>query len=80
MRLETTIHDPPGQRLDSHSVVLGEDGVKLFPLSLRYIWPSEMDLMARIAGLTLRDRWGGWRREAFTAASGLTVSVYVPVG
>ena len=42
----------------------------------RYLWPSELDLMARLAGMALRERWGGWRREPFGADSGLHVSVY----
>jgi SAM-dependent methyltransferase len=42
----------------------------------RYVWPSELDLMARIAGLTLEDRWSGWRREPFTADSRKHVSVW----
>ena len=48
--------------------------------ALRYAWPSELDLMARLAGLRLRDRWGGWRREPFDADSGLHVSVYEHAG
>ena len=47
---------------------------------VRYAWPSELDLMARLAGLRLRERWGGWRREPFDAASGLHVSVYEHAG
>jgi hypothetical protein len=50
--------------------------VRLNPIVTRYAWPSELDLMARIAGLRLKDRWGGWGREPFTAASRLHVSVY----
>ena len=42
----------------------------------RYAWPSELDLMARLAGLRLRDRWGGWRRKPFTADSTTHVSVW----
>jgi hypothetical protein len=42
----------------------------------RYVWPAELDLMARIAGLRLRERWGGWRREAFTRLSTQHVSVW----
>jgi len=42
----------------------------------RYVWPSELDLMARLAGLRLRHRWGGWTREPFTADSTLCVSVW----
>ena len=42
----------------------------------RYVWPSELDLMARLAGLRLRDRWAGWRREPFTSASTSQVAVF----
>lgn len=42
----------------------------------RYVWPSELDLMARIAGMTLRDRFGGWEREPFTSDSTKHVSVW----
>jgi SAM-dependent methyltransferase len=42
----------------------------------RYVWPAELDLMAQIAGLTLRERWGGWNREPFTADSTNQVVVY----
>jgi len=50
--------------------------VRAFPVNFRYAWPAELDLMARIAGLTLRDRWAGWQREPFTALSGSHVSIY----
>ena len=42
----------------------------------RYVWPAELDLMARIAGLTPRERWGGWRREPFTRDSTQHVSIW----
>jgi hypothetical protein len=45
-------------------------------VQVRYAWPSELDLMARLAGLQLRHRWAGWQQEPFTAASGSHVSVY----
>jgi hypothetical protein len=51
-------------------------GFRLIPGVLRYAWPPELDLMARLAGLRLRERWGGWRRQPFTAASTMHVSVY----
>jgi hypothetical protein len=50
----------------------------LVPGVLRYAWPVELDLMARLAGLRLRERWGGWRREPFTADCPTRVSVYEP--
>jgi SAM-dependent methyltransferase len=69
-------HDPVEQRIDSQHVVISEDGTRLYPVSIRYAFPSELDLMARLAGLELRERWGGWTREPFTADSGRHVSVY----
>jgi hypothetical protein len=39
----------------------------LLPIVTRYVWPSEMDLMARLAGLQLKERWGGWNREPLTS-------------
>lgn len=76
VRYEMSRHDPVRQQVESRHVVLSESGVELFPLKIRYAWPAELDLMARIAGLRLRERWGSWRREPFTAASGQHVSVY----
>ena len=74
--LAATRHDAVSQTLVSQYVVLGEGGIQLYPARLRYAWPSELDLMAQLAGLRLRNRWAGWRREPFTAASGSHVSVY----
>ena len=74
--LEATQHDRNGQRLDSQLVVLSTGATRLYPLQLRYVWPSELDLMARIAGLRLRERWSGWDKERFTAISPQHVSVY----
>jgi SAM-dependent methyltransferase len=76
--LETTRHDPVEQRIDSAHVVIADAGAKVYPVSIRYAFPSELDLMARLAGLELVDRWGGWRREPFTADSPRHVSVYAP--
>jgi hypothetical protein len=74
--LDVGRHDPVAQRLDETHVHLTRDGVRLYPIVTRYAWPSELDLMARIAGLGLKERWGGWGREPFTSASPLHVSVY----
>jgi hypothetical protein len=76
VRLDVGRHDPVTQTLDESHVVLTRAGVRLYPIVARYAWPSELDLMARIAGLRLRERWGGWQGEPFTAASRLHVSVY----
>lgn len=67
--------DPVTQRLDESHVSLSREGVHLNPIVTRYAWPSELDLMARIAGLRLKERWDGWHREPFTS-TGNVVSVY----
>jgi hypothetical protein len=46
------------------------------PMRLRYAWPSELDLMARLGGLRLRDRWAGWDRTPFSDDSDMHISVY----
>ena len=56
------------------------DGVHRVPVSIRYAYPSELDLMARLVGMRLRERWSGWRREPFEDASTQHVSVYVQEG
>ena len=76
VRLDVGRHDPVTQRLDESHVWLTREGVRLFPIITRYAWPSELDLMARIAGLRLRERWGGWSREPFDSVSSTHVSVY----
>ena len=68
--------DPVTQRMSAQQIQLSEAGVRLVPGVLRYAWPAELDLMARLAGLRLEQRWGGWMREPFTAASTQHVSVY----
>ncbi len=74
--LDASRHEAAEQRIFSQHLVVSEKGIRLYPVQLRYAWPSEMDLMARLAGLTLRERWGGWRKEPFSAASPRHVSVY----
>ena len=76
VRLDVSRHHPVEQRVDAQHVVLSASGVRLVPVVLRYAWPSELDLMARLAGLRLRHRWGGWNREPFDDASVKHVSVY----
>jgi hypothetical protein len=54
-----------------------EDGRgKYSTIPFRYVWPAELDLMAQLAGLRLRDRWGGWTGEAFTSDSPRHVSIW----
>ena len=74
--LDVSRHDPVNQLQEESHVSISRDGIRLNPIVTRYIWPSELDLMARIAGLRLVDRFGGWNGEPFTPDSRLHVSVY----
>jgi SAM-dependent methyltransferase len=69
-------YDVAHQGLISHHYSKVEGTFEKSSLPLRYVWPSELDLMARIAGMTLRERWGGWQREPFTSDSTKHVSVW----
>lgn len=75
--LDVGRHDPVAQILDESHVSLSNAGVRVHPIVQRYAWPSELDLMARIAGLRLEARWGGWNGDPFTSTSERHVSVYV---
>ena len=74
--LDVLRHDAAAQMLEESHVSLSRTGVHLNPVVQRYAWPSELDLMARIAGLRLKGRWGGWAREPFISSSNAHVSVY----
>jgi hypothetical protein len=76
VRLDLARHDPVTQRVDAQHVELGSGGPRLDPVRVRYAWPAELDLMARLAGLRLAERWDGWRGAPFTGASNSLVSVY----
>jgi len=76
VRLDVARYDPLTQRLEETHVVLSEDGIQLNPIVMRYAWPAELDLMARLAGLRLLERWGSWERAPFTADSKNCISVY----
>ena len=76
--IDASRHDAVNQRVDSQHVFVTDEGNRLYPVSLRYAFPSELDLMARLAGLELQERWGGWNEEPFTDANRDHVSVYGP--
>lgn len=69
-------YDIVRQRVISHHYWIEGNQVQVNSPPFRYVWPSELDLMARIAGMTLRERWSDWKREPFTAASDKHVSVW----
>ena len=65
-----------GQILHSHHYWIEGGGLRTFSAPFRWVWPAELDLMARLAGMTLRERWAGWTRERFTDESASHVSVW----
>jgi SAM-dependent methyltransferase len=75
-RVSVSVHDQASQRVRAHHLVLGPEGVHTYPVDLRYAWPSELDLMARLAGLERTERWADWAGRCFTSRSISHVSVW----
>ena len=69
-------YDVVSQGLVSHHYSLVDGAWEVRSIPFRYVWPAELDLMARIAGMRLRERWGGWNGEPFTSESTTHVSVW----
>jgi hypothetical protein len=76
VHLDIARFNPVTQLLEETHVTISNAGTQLSPIVTRYIWPSELDLMARIAGLRLKERWANWNREPITASSRNCISVY----
>lgn len=74
--LDVAQYDLATQILTENHLSISEGGLRFAPIVTRFCWPSELDLMARIAGLQLRERWSGWKREPFDARSVMHVSVF----
>jgi len=68
--------DVAAQGLVSHHFEIVDGRVERVSMPFRYVWPAELDLMAQLAGMELRERWSGWRREPFTSDSRAHVSVW----
>jgi SAM-dependent methyltransferase len=79
-RIDVSLHDAVKQQVHAHHILIERTGVRIYPVQLRYVWPSELDLMALLAKLELRNRFGGWRGEPFSNASVRHISVYQHVG
>jgi SAM-dependent methyltransferase len=75
-RLGFDEYDIAAQGLISYHYWIDGDQARTGHMPFRYVWPSELDLMARIAGLTLRERWSGWKGEPFTSDSTCHVSIW----
>jgi len=76
VKVEFSLHDAPRQRVTTQIVTLDGDGAHLRPVTVRYSWPSELDLMASQTGLRLAARYAGWDERPYDAASAGHVSVY----
>jgi SAM-dependent methyltransferase len=74
--LDVSHHDTIEQKITMQHLIIMPTGIKMYPVQLRYAWPSELDLMARISGLVLEDRRGGWKGEDYAGAGGRHVSIY----
>ena len=75
-RLGFDEYDVAAQGLISHHYWAVDGKLERDSIPFRYVWPAELDLMARIAGMSLRERWSGWKREPFTSDSTTHVSVW----
>jgi SAM-dependent methyltransferase len=75
-RLGFDEYDVVSQGLVSHHYTVVDGQLEVVSVPFRYVWPSELDLMARLGGMTLRERWSGWKREPFTSDSTKHVSVW----
>jgi SAM-dependent methyltransferase len=69
-------YDVARQGLISHHLEIVDGRVQRLSIPFRYVWPAELDLMAELAGMRLRERWSGWKHEAFTSDSREHVSVW----
>ena len=69
-------YDVARQGLISHHFLEVDGGLERRSIPFRYVWPSELDLMAQLAGMRLRDRWSDWNRQPFTSESAKHISVW----
>ncbi len=76
VELQVLRFDAATQDLETTNIHLSSDGVRLNGFTNAYASPRELDLMARLGGLGLRERWSSWTREPFVSESGRHVSVY----
>lgn len=69
-------YDVVTQRFTSHHIKIVNGNAERFSIPFRYVWPAELDLMAQMAGMKLKERWGGWQQEPYTNTSTSHVSVW----
>ena len=76
LKVDASRHDPVKQIIVGSHVRIDNAGVSLLPVTIRYSWPTELDLMAQLAGLVLTERWDSWEKAPYSTNSGGVVSVY----
>ena len=76
LTIESCEHDVHHQQVKSRIVNLSPAGVRVLPLEFRYAWPSELNLMAELAGLRRTGRWADWDRRTLGPGDGMQISVY----
>lgn len=76
VELDCSVHDPVAQGVTNQHLTLGPGGIQCYPVEIRYAWPSELDLMATLAGLESEARWGTWDRQPFDSGSSEHISLW----
>ncbi len=76
VQIDVSQIESESQVITSQHIVLTERGTRFYPVKLRYVWPLEMDLMAQLSQLRLKERWSDWGKTRFIADSGKHISVY----
>ncbi len=79
VQLDVSKHDPVTQQVTSQHLFCSDAGIETYPVVIRYAWPSELDMMARAAGMKLAQRYGDWDQAPFTAASGKHISLFARI-
>jgi len=79
VRLECSLHEAATQTVISQVVTIGSKSIELYPIKIRYAWPSEIDLMAQLSGMKLISRWSDWKKTVFSSQSGRHVSTFCVV-
>ncbi|MGH3695894.1 MAG: class I SAM-dependent DNA methyltransferase [Pseudonocardiaceae bacterium] len=74
--LDCSVHDPVAQRVTTQHITVGPGGIDCYPVEIRYAWPSELDLMACLAGLEPEARWGGWDCRPFSSECAIHLSLW----
>ena len=74
--LSVSVSDRASQQLRTRHIAIEPHGITSYPVKLRYAWPSELDLMGRLAGLDLAERYAGWAGQPFTSHSPSHISVW----